>query len=137
MIGDAGIKLDYPVMSVSRAIVMTPMNDGLRISGTAEFAALDAEPNYDRAKILLRHAQHYLPGLRCNDVSEWLGQRPMMADSIPIISPSPSRTNVFYAFGHGHYGLTQGPTTGKIITAMVCGQEPAMDVSDYRFDRFR
>ena len=136
MIADAGIKLDYPVMSVSRAIVMTPMNDGLRISGTAEFAALDAEPNYDRAKILLRHAQEYLPGLRCNDVSEWLGQRPMMADSIPVISPSPSRTNVFYAFGHGHYGLTQGPTTGKIITAMVLGQEPAMDVSDYRFDRF-
>jgi len=61
----------------------------------------------------------------------------MMADSLPIISPSPGHRNVFYAFGHGHYGLTQGPTTGKIITALIAGQAPEVDIHDYRFGRFR
>jgi D-amino-acid dehydrogenase len=137
MVANSGIKLDYPVLSMTKGFVMTPMNDGLRVAGTAEFAALDAEPDYSRAKIILKHAQQYLPGLKCEGVTEWMGQRPMMADSIPVISASPSRSNVFYAFGHGHYGLTQGPTTGKIIADLVSGQKPAIDITDYRIERFR
>ncbi len=137
MVGSPGIELDYPVMSMSRSFVMTPMQAGLRIAGTAEFAALDAEPDYRRAKVLLEHARHYLPELQCKNVDEWMGQRPMMADSVPVISPSPSRANVYYAFGHGHYGLTQGPTTGKIITALVSGGQSEVAIHDYRFERFR
>jgi len=136
MIGNPGIELDYPVISMSRSFVMTPLQAGLRIAGTAEFARLDAEPDYERAKILLEHGRRYLPNLACEDVEEWMGQRPMMADSVPVISPSPSRRNVYYAFGHGHYGLTQGPTTGRIITALVAGRAPDVDIADYRFDRF-
>jgi D-amino-acid dehydrogenase len=137
MVGQPGIQLDYPIISMTRSFVMTPLQGGLRVAGTAEFARLDAEPDYRRAKVLLNHARHYLPRLECNDVEEWMGQRPMMADSIPVISPSPSHANVFYAFGHGHFGLTQGPTTGKIITALVQGREPEVDIHDYRFERFR
>ncbi len=137
MIANPGLQLGYPVMSMSHLFVMTQMQAGLRVAGLAEFAALDAEPEYSRAKILLTLAKHYLPDLQCEGVDEWMGQRPMMVDSVPVISPSPSHANVFYAFGHGHYGLTQGPTTGKIITAMVSGQVPEIDVEDYRFDRFQ
>ena len=135
MISNPGIELEYPVMSLSRVFVMTPLQDGLRIAGTAEFAALDAAPDYRRAKALLKHASHYLDGLQVDGVSEWMGPRPMTADSTPVISVSPRHRNVFYAFGHGHYGLTQGPTTGRIISAMVVGGEPAIDLAPFRFDR--
>ena len=131
-----GIELDYPVHSATRFCVMTPLLDGLRLAGTAEFAALDAEPDYRRAKVLLEHARHYLPDLQSEGVTEWMGQRPMMADSLPVISPSPRHRNVFYAFGHGHYGLTQGPTTGRIITSLVLGEDSGFDLEPYRFDRF-
>jgi D-amino-acid dehydrogenase len=137
MIVNPGVELDYPVMSLSRVFVMTPLNDGLRVAGTAEFAALDAEPDYRRAKVLLKHAAHYLEGLQTDEVTEWMGQRPMMADSMPVISRSPGHSNVFYAFGHGHYGLTQGPTTGKHIASLVTGETPAVDLTPFRFDRFR
>lgn len=123
------------VEAIARALVMTPMLDGLRIAGTAEFAALDAPPDYRRAKALLKNAGRYLEGLQTNGVSEWMGQRPMMADSTPVISVSPRHENVFYAFGHGHYGLTQGPTTGRIIADMVVGNEPEIDLRPFRFDR--
>lgn len=137
MLGEPGLSLDYPIMSGSRLFVMTPLADGLRLAGTAEFARLDAAPNYRRSDILIEHARHYLPGLQVGGVSRWMGQRPMMADSVPVISPSPRHDNVFYAFGHGHYGLTQGPTTGKLISQLVRGQPTDIDMYPYRFDRFR
>ncbi|MFT5373004.1 MAG: D-amino-acid dehydrogenase [Lysobacterales bacterium] len=137
MLANSGIEMGYPVTSMSRSFVMTPMQAGLRLAGTAEFAALDAEPDYERAKVLVKHAQHYFPDLNCDEVGQWMGQRPMMADSLPVISESPSRHNVFYAFGHGHYGLTQGPTTGKIIATLIAGHEPDIEIHDYRFERFR
>jgi D-amino-acid dehydrogenase len=136
MISDPGVELEYPVMSVNRHFVMTPLEGGLRIAGTAEFAALDAKPDYRRAKVLVKQASHYLDGLKTGGVTEWMGQRPMTSDSTPIISVSPRHTNVFYAFGHGHYGLTQGPTTGRIIADMVTGNEPSIDLTAFRFDRF-
>jgi len=136
MIANPGMELDYPIMSLSRAFVMTPLNDGLRVAGTAEFAALDAKPDYRRAQVLLKHATQYLEGLQTDNVSEWMGQRPMMADSIPVISVSPGHRHVYYAFGHGHYGVTQGPTTGRHIASMVAGETPSTDLSPFRFDRF-
>jgi D-amino-acid dehydrogenase len=135
-ISDPGVVLDYPVLSISRVIVMTPLSAGLRIAGGAEFAALDAKPDYRRAKVLVQQASRYLDGLKTENVTEWMGQRPMTADSTPVISVSPGHPNVFYAFGHGHYGLTQGPTTGRIIADMVLDKEPSIDLSAFRFDRF-
>jgi len=135
-ISEPGIELKHPVMSLSRHFVMTPLENGLRLAGTAEFAALDAKPDYRRAKVLLKQAGHYLEGLKTTGVTEWMGQRPAMPDSLPVISRSPGHANVFYAFGHGHYGITQGPTTGKIIADLVTGNQPAIDISAFRFDRF-
>jgi len=135
-IGDPGFELKHPVMSLSRHFVMTPLEDGLRVAGTAEFAALDAKPDFRRAKVLLELAAHYLDGLKTGDVTEWMGQRPAMPDSLPVLSVSPQHPNVFYAFGHGHYGITQGPTTGRIIADMVTGGQPTLDLSAFRFDRF-
>ena len=129
-------RLKHPIMSVSRFFMLTPMRLGLRLAGTAEFAAIDAEPDYARAKVLVKHAQNYLPGLEGESYSEWMGQRPMMPDSKPVIGQHPNHSQVFYAFGHGHYGLTQGPTSGRIITDLVAGREPHVDLSPFAIDRF-
>lgn len=136
-LADPGFELDYPVLSGSRNFVMTPLREGFRMAGTAEFARLDAPPDYRRAQVLVQHARHYFPMLQERGVSQWMGQRPMMADSLPVISPSPGHRHVFYAFGHGHYGLTQGPTTGEIIAQLVNGQQPDLDLQPYRFERFK
>lgn len=134
---DPGVELDLPVISGTRSFVMTPLAGGLRLAGTAEFARLDAPPDYRRARVLLEHARRYFPGLREGGMGEWMGQRPMMADSVPVISPSPRHARVIYAFGHGHYGLTQGATTGRIVAHLVNETDPGLDLSPYRIDRFR
>jgi D-amino-acid dehydrogenase len=136
MIADPGLALDIPVISGTRSFVITPLEAGLRLAGTAEFARLDAEPDYRRAQVLVGHAKRYLPGLQESGITEWMGQRPMMVDSVPIISTSPRHDNVFYAFGHGHYGLTQGATTGRLIVDLMRGDDPGLDMRPYRIDRF-
>jgi D-amino-acid dehydrogenase len=136
MFAQPGIELNHPIMSASRHVLVTPMADGLRVSGTAEFAELDAPPDYARARALVSSARHFLPDLEGAGVSEWMGQRPMMADSLPVLGPLPGRENVVCAFGHGHYGLTQGPGTGKLVARLVFGDDPGVDLAPFSVTRF-
>lgn len=136
MVHEPSAQLSHPVMSINRMFMFTPMRLGLRLAGTAEFAAIDTPPNYRRAKMLLEHARHYLPRLEGESYSEWMGQRPMMPDSKPVIGPLPGHRNIWCAFGHGHYGLTQGPTTARIIADLIAGREPHVDLAPFRAERF-
>lgn len=116
--------------------VITPMEMGLRIGGAVELASPTATPNYARAKALLRLGKRYLPGLNDQDGSEWMGNRPSLPDSLPVIGRTSSFSNVYYAFGHGHLGLTQAATTGRLIAMLVAGEHPDIDLSPFRIDRF-
>jgi len=137
MLPAAGVNLRRPVYFSGRQFIATPMQGGLRLAGTAEFARLDAPANYKRARSLVNVARKYLPGLDDEGVTEWMGQRPMMPDSMPIISRSPAYPkNIIYAFGHGHYGVTLGPLTGKLVACMAAGEDPGIDLNPFRFDRF-
>jgi D-amino-acid dehydrogenase len=119
-----------------RKFVATPMEMGLRFAGTVEFAGLKAPPNMRRADILLQQGRRMFPGLEVGEVSRWMGHRPGLPDTIPVISASPRHRNVFYAFGHGHMGLIGGSVTGRLIADLVVGKPPTIDVAPYRVDRF-
>jgi len=85
---------------------------------------------------LVQHAQRFLPGLKGESVTEWMGQRPMLPDSIPVLGPLPGYDRVLCAFGHGHYGITQGPTSGRIISDLVFGQPTHVDIEAFSIKRF-
>ncbi len=132
MLADPGVRINHPLMVVSDYFILTPMAPGLRIAGTAEFDKLDAAPNYHRADRLLAKSRRFFPQLNAEPATRWMGQRSMTPDSLPVIGPSPQHSNIYYAFGHGHYGLTQGPTTGRIIASLVGGEDPGLDITPYR-----
>jgi D-amino-acid dehydrogenase len=115
---------------------ITPMQMGLRLAGTVELAGLDAKPNWKRAEVLVKRAKRALPDLDATDASPWMGHRPSLPDSLPVISASPHYGNVFFAFGAGHLGLTEGATTGRLIADLVGGRTPPIDMTPYRIDRF-
>ncbi len=137
MLPEPGVNLGRPVFFSSRQFIATPMQHGLRLAGTAEFARVDAPANYARARALVNIARNYMPALRTDNVTEWMGQRPMMPDSMPVIGRSPSHPErIIYAFGHGHYGLTQGPLTGRLVAQIAAGEDTGLDLTPFRFDRF-
>ena len=136
MLPDPGISLKVPVISGDFHCAMTPMDGGLRVGGSVELAGVDAPPNYARADKLVSVAKRVLPGLNDAGVTRWMGRRPSMPDSLPVIGPSPRVPNAFFAFGHGMLGLTHGALTGRIVADLVAGRAPPLDLTPYRPERF-
>jgi D-amino-acid dehydrogenase len=65
-----------------------------------------------------------------------MGNRPATPDGLPVISRSLRRADIFYAFGHGHLGLTQSATTGRLIAELVDDVATSIDTSSFRIGRF-
>ena len=133
---DPGIRMRVAVMSADRYVAATPMAEGVRATGVAEFAAPGAPPDFRYAKMVRRQAEGLLPGLKSERTREWMGPRPSHPDSLPVLGRSPRFSNVFFAFGHDHIGLALGGITGKLIGEIVSGRPPSVDLAAYRADRF-
>ena len=131
-----GIAPKYPIMSSSGKFVATPMEMGVRLAGLVEFAGLEAPPNYKRARTLLKHARVLFPDVRTEEFTEWMGHRPALPDSLPVIGRSPHYDNVYFAFGHQHVGMTGGPKTGRLIAEIVQGRTPNIDMEPFSVTRF-
>ena len=116
--------------------VVTPIAGGVRVGGAVELGGLRAPPNYRRAQALLHKAQRFLPGLRCEGGTPWMGCRPSLPDSLPVIGPAPGEPRVLYAFGHGHLGLTQSAATAELVAQLAQGHAPAVDLRPFAADRF-
>lgn len=137
MLPDAGVRLSVPLMSGDYRFALVQMTRGIRLVGTAELGKLDAPPNYQRALRLLKPAQHILPGLRGEGGVPWMGHRPSMPDSLPVICRSPRYANAYFAFGHGHLGLTLAAATGRGIADMLAGREPSVNMEAFHISRYR
>ena len=133
---DPGILLTREVIFAERKFVATPLSCGLRIGGAAEFGGLNAIPNYERSRTLVELARRYLPDLQTEGGTSWSGHRPATPDSLPVISRSMRQANVYYAFGHGHLGLTQAATTGRLVSELVFQKLPSIDMTPYDIGRF-
>ncbi|RWD97284.1 FAD-binding oxidoreductase, partial [Mesorhizobium sp.] len=135
-IASPGVALEREVIFAERKFVATPLSIGLRIGGAAEFGGLTSVPNLKRSKALVKLAKLYLPGLKEEGGQEWSGHRAATPDSLPVIGRSGPSRHIIYAFGHGHLGLTQGPTTGKIVGDLLFEREPRLNVTPFSAARF-
>ena len=136
MVVDAGARIGTSITSADRHVVLTPMEDGVRVSGIAQFAGLETPPDFGLVDRVLANARAVVPDLGGQVSSRWAGPRPSLPDSIPVIGPSPTFPKVFFAFGHDHIGLATGAITGKLIAELVAGRPTTVDVTPYRADRF-
>jgi len=133
--GNAG--LNHAVFDVAHGYMLAPMRRGIRLTTGAEFAHRDARPTPVQLGRVEPSARRLMPGLGTRlDPAPWVGARPCTPDMLPIIGPAPGQPGLWFGFGHGHQGLTLGPTTGRLLAAMMSGDTPFTDPSDYRPDRF-
>ncbi|MEG3661973.1 NAD(P)/FAD-dependent oxidoreductase [Celeribacter halophilus] len=131
-----GISVTRELIFAERKFVATPLATGLRIGGAAEFGGLTSKPNFKRSEALVKLAKRYLPDLDSDQGIQWSGHRPATPDSLPVIGRSPNNRNVIHAFGHGHLGLTQAATTGRLVADLIDNKPASLDLTPYRIERF-
>ncbi|MEM1044531.1 MAG: FAD-dependent oxidoreductase [Pseudomonadota bacterium] len=146
LMAERGYHVEYPaprvtaqnsVMDTDAKVVASSMEGGLRVSGHAEFAPIDAPPDRRKTDMLRRVAGAMFPGLDITGEKAWMGRRPSFPDSLPAIGPVEGHDGLIANFGHSHYGLMMAPKSGQIVAAHVSGSPQNADLSPFSLKRFR
>lgn len=125
-----------PVMIAEAKFVATPMEGRLRLAGVVEFGGLDAPRSRTPFALLEKNIREAIPGLTWKETKEWMGHRPSISDSIPLIGEVPKVKGAYLGFGHDHVGLTGGPKTGRLLAQLISGRNPNIDLTPYSPARF-
>jgi len=136
MLPDPGVTPTRVLSPADRKVFITPMEEGLRVAGTVEIAGLDAPPNEARTRLLLDDIRAVFPDIRTEGATTWMGHRPCLPDSVPVMGPLKTWDGIWCAFGHGHIGLTASAPTGALIAAAMAGERPNIDLAPFSAERF-
>ncbi len=131
------VSLNTACVLAERHVAVTPMSGSLRLSGTMELSGMNHRLVSKRLNMLSEGASVFLEGIdEAQTISEWCGLRPCTADGLPVIGWAPNIKGVFVATGHARMGFTLGPVTGKLVSECILDNEPSIDLSPLRVDRF-
>lgn len=131
------LALTHQIVLADRKVFITPMETGLRLAGTVEFGSLTHKPSKKRALLLGEHARAGLPALDTANADTWMGHRPCLPDSMPVLGPVPDSPGLWCAFGHGHLGLTGSANTGRLIAGAMAGRPDDQRVlAPFSIERF-
>lgn len=127
--------LSRPIHDADGAFLMTPMENGIRVTSGVELTDRDAPSSYDQLNAVIPLARSVVDF--GDPIAEpWRGARPTLPDSLPMIGQAPRHKGLWLAFGHQHIGFTTGPATGDAIAAMIGGAEPSFDVGAFSPSRY-
>lgn len=135
MFKDHSDLVSRPVGWAEGGFYAVPMSGGLRLAGTVEIAGLEAPPTPERTNVLVERG-HAMFGDIGSPTSTWLGFRPTVPDSLPVIGRSHRSERIIFAFGHQHLGLTLGGITGRIVVDLAERRAPNFDISAFDPGRF-
>jgi D-amino-acid dehydrogenase len=134
---DSGIAIRRSVVPADRKVFITPMEGGLRVAGTVEFGGLERPPNEARARLLYGDLAAVFPSARLAGATGfWMGHRPCLPDSVPVIGPAARVQGLWFAFGHGHLGLTGAAPTARMLAPAVLGRPANQDFTPFAAERF-
>ena len=132
-----GIAPVIPMVLKERSVCVTAWDSGYRLGSTMEFAGYDSSLNRVRLDALSRGAAEYLQEAVGPKVEEeWYGWRPMTPDDLPIIGRAPHLANLTLATGHGMLGVSLSAITGHLVSELLAGKPPILDLAPYSPLRF-
>ena len=128
--------LGRPVLDTDNGYVLAAMTKGIRLTTGAEFARRDGPPTPVQLARVEPAARQMFPLEDRVDAEPWLGRRPCLPDMLPAIGPVPGLKGLWVDFGHHHLGFTLGPASGRLVAEMITGEQPFIDPTPYRAERF-
>lgn len=131
-----GIRLNRPLIVASPRYSLVPMGDGIRVTTGTELGGVELPPRFTRIRHALAHARSIVSGLNGEVNREWMGHRPSMPDSKPVVCRSPRFPRVYFAFGHGHLGLTLSAVTAEAVSHLVAERPFEVDLAPFHVARF-
>lgn len=133
----ADVGLNRTLVDTARGFAVTPVEGGLRVAGSVEFKGIKAAPDYNRSRILEKHAYRMFgKTLEQYQTTDWMGHRPSLPDGLPVIGASRRQPGLMYAFGHGHLGLTFAATTARLVSDQLSGQDNIDTLAPFAPGRF-
>jgi D-amino-acid dehydrogenase len=127
----------HPILVNDGQFVVTPMEGRLRLAGIVEFGGLRAGPSRGPFKLLMRSIRAAMPDLTWEEQTEWMGHRPVLTDSLPMIGHVPGAKGAYIGVGHHHIGLTGGAKTGRLLAQLASDQTPNIDLAPFEPGRFQ
>jgi D-amino-acid dehydrogenase len=128
-------KLLRPIHDAETGFLMTPMENGIRVTSGVELTYRDAPSSFAQLEQSVAAARAVVEF--GDAVAEpWRGSRPTLPDSLPMIGPAPRHAGLWFAFGNQHIGFTTGPATGAAIAAMIGGEPPPFDAAPFSPRRY-
>lgn len=130
--------VSHVIGSADRKVVLTPLNSGLRIVGISEISGIESPDKKHNYNILKHHFSRLFPQLsdKVDTAEQWVGCRPTLPDSLPVIDRHPKDSRILLALGNQHLGLTQGAVTGELIISQLTGGSHTIDMSPFGLHRF-
>jgi D-amino-acid dehydrogenase len=116
--------LQRPLYLPAARVAITPAPGGFRVAGTMEFRPPDDPLDRRRIGAIVRSTRDYLPGVDWSGlIGPWVGPRPVTVDGLPIIGATRD-DGLFVAGGHGMWGMTLGPATGRLLARRIATGRP-------------
>ncbi len=120
-------------------VAVTPMGNTLRFGGTMEIAGLNEDINPVRVRGIIKAAVRYFPEFTPDDfagIQPWRGLRPCSPDGMPYLGRTAKYSNLTIATGHAMMGLSLGPITGRLVSEILSGEKPSLDLTLLNPDRY-
>ena len=134
--GRDGASVTRPVYDTGGGYVLSPMARGLRLTTGVELDACDAAPRTTQLDLAEARAREAFPLGERVDPAAWLGRRPTLPDSRPMIGQAPRHPGLWLALGHQHIGFSTAPGTAKILGELMCDKVDASRHHPFRPERF-
>jgi len=128
--------IKHALVDADEGYLICPMEQGVRITTGAEFAMMNSDPQPMQIDLALLKAKELVEIGEAAEDKAWMGTRPCLPDSLPVIGQSHKHEGLWFNFGHGHCGITAGPASGRLIAQMITGETPFCDPNPYAPLRF-
>ena len=122
---------------VSFVIESTDANNVL-IGSSRNFAGYDISTEMEIIHVIAKRAIRFYPILKdLNCIRTYAGLRPFLADHLPLITQVDEVPGYYIATGHEGDGISMAPTTGRLISELIAGEEPYLDLTPFSFNRYK